>query len=251
MLTVKIVSVDRGPQTEEPFESEGGTIYKTAWLCHVESDGKPEVAKITSGSKQADTCISAKYIKPGGVICSKQRKEYKGKVEYYLDINATKDANGEGFKGGGFGGGGGGGRQSGGFAQNDGTGQAIGNAITNATNVVIAEMKAGTGGQCDMARLAEVAEAIFAVSRKLNGANAAKPAEGVDDAERTALIGAAMEAITKAGLRDRLEQSDVGDVALIEMWVASGKNAAAFAVKLAGMLPEAKQKPNTPENLPF
>jgi hypothetical protein len=183
------------------------------------------------------------------VICSKQRKEYKGKVEYYLDINATKDANGEGFKGGG---GGGGGRQSGGFAQNDGTGQAIGNAITNATNVVIAEMKAGTARtECDMARLAEVAEAIFAVSRKLNGANAAKPAEGVDDAERTALIGAAMEAVTKAGLRDRLEQSDVGDEALIEMWVASGKNAAAFAVKLAGMLPEAKQKPNTPENLPF
>jgi len=264
MITVNIVSVEKGPQTEEPWESDNGTIHKTAWLCNVDAGGVQEQAKVTVGSKSPGHPPNGKYIEAGRAFCSKQRKEYQGVAQYWLDSTATKalhgDSYGGGQSGGGSSGGAGGASKGGGY---DGVGQSIGNAITNATSVAVAEMKSGDG-RVDISRLSAVALAIFSISRELNasvgaGVSGAAPdtvSGQMNDPMREKLLQATDTAIDKAGLRGTFDQVSIPDDEVIKLWNDCAANESQFVIRLNNqinrlMAGEKTGDPSDDEKLPF
>jgi len=108
-MQIVIQSVNAGPQVDPRdggFQTDNGFVHVTEWMCSAEDDSGTayENIKVRVGAKSAGTePHMAKYVVPGGILVANKRgiQEHNGKYEVYAASKETKEANGDGYSGGG------------------------------------------------------------------------------------------------------------------------------------------------------
>lgn len=105
--TINITGVKVGPEPDGSFgaDSRDGETFVTSWVVEAEVDGRAiDKLRLSAGSKDRSKLpVIAQYVTEGGTVVSNDKgiKNYKGTLEAYLDSKATREANGDGYKGGG------------------------------------------------------------------------------------------------------------------------------------------------------
>jgi len=259
MSGVKIVRVLRGPQEDGGFDADKGHVYVTAWLCDTEIDGRPVPdVKIRVGSQSEGTNPPlAKYITPGGIVVPNRQgvREYKGKKEVYADSKGTKEANGDGFRGGG-GSGGGPARATGGHAAPRSGGGYSDTPYT--FDELVALKKACFDAALDVLGAHDLADKLDAAQAysatlfiqatrsgvRLGGSEVREPAPAAGDAgasgheeDRDEVLRRIKAAITSAGLADDVAAAGLSRGRVLDLWQVCAGNKTEFLLRLRESLP--------------
>jgi hypothetical protein len=267
MKKIEIKQVNEGPIPAGSFDTNNGTLYKTAWkVCGSVDGGPDDIYVIEVGAKSDSSCPNGKYVEAGKTICANKVTEYQGEKKIYMDGKATKAENGEAWTGGNS-------SPSTSSAPNNApqqsgdshpNGMAIGCCLNNATLIAIAEK--GLDGEVSVDRIKEVAGRLLSVSTELEGINtqptpqkpAGEPAVSSDSDKDAILLLFSNEVkpeIVKIGLWDKFKEKGIGVSTVVGAWKGCGNNMAQFAVQLSGLLGiKQEEEPvaeAVDENLPF